>query len=291
MKTTLGIGWRPEIALAIERRTDIEFVEILFENIANRRIPAPLWQLRERGVTIVPHAVSMSLGGAERPNIKRIKELNKLAVTLGAPFVSEHIAFVRAGGKESGHLLPVPRTKASLNVLIENILIAKEHLTVPLALENIATLCDWKSSTLDEAEFLCQLLEKTESWLLLDISNLYANSVNHHFDPIVFLNKLPLERIAYVHTAGGVLNKGIYHDTHAHSIVDGVHSLLAELLKMFNPPRVMLERDDNFPVETMLNAELDTIADIISVSRGTGQDTVNKFDRLVSGKPAAGKEN
>lgn len=249
------------MAVAIERRTDLEFVEVLFENIGEKSIPAPLITLKERGLTVIPHAVSMSLGGAQRPDIKRLKKLNRLAENLGAPFVSEHIAFVRAAGKESGHLLPVPRTKAGLNVLVENISIAKEHLTVPLVLENIATLCEWKNSQMDEAEFITELLEATDCGLLLDVANLYANSLNHNFDALDFLKQLPLNRIAYVHTAGGVFTKGIYHDTHAHPVVEGVHELLASLMELTTPPRVMLERDDNFPCQDSFNAELDAIAD------------------------------
>lgn len=262
--TKLGIGWRPELALAIERRADLDFVEVLFENLHDGIIPAALKRLRERGVSVIPHAISMSLGGAERPDIKRIRRFNSLAVALDAPFVSEHIAFVRADGKESGHLLPVPRTKNALKVVIENILIAKEHLTVPLVLENIAMLCDWKNSEMDEAEFISEILQATDSLLLLDVANLYANSINHGYDAINFLKRLPLEKIAYVHTAGGVVREGFYHDTHAHPVTNGVHDLLGSLMKLARPPRVMLERDDNFPDQSALNCELDTIANLIS---------------------------
>lgn len=267
--TKLGIGWRPEIALAIERRTDVEFVEVLFENIPNGIIPEALCRLRAKGVSILPHAVSMSLGGAERPDVKKVRQFNRLAVALDAPYVSEHIAFVRADGKESGHLLPVPRTKNALKVVIENILIAREHLTVPLVLENIAMLCDWKNSEMDEAEFISEILEATGCLLLLDVANLYANSINHNFDAVDFLKRIPLEKIAYVHTAGGVVRDGFYHDTHAHPVIDGVNELLGTLMKMHKPPRVMLERDDNFPNELVLNSELDTIAKLISSESAT----------------------
>lgn len=262
--TSLGIGWRPEIALAIERRRDLEFVEVLFENLEPGKIPDALIRLKERNVSVIPHAISMSLGGAERPNVNRLRQFNRLAAALDSPFVSEHIAFVRADGKESGHLLPVPRTKNALKVVIENILIAREHLTVPLALENIAMLCNWKNSEMDEAEFVSEILEATGCLMLLDVANLYANSINHGFDAIDFLKRIPLDKIAYVHTAGGVVCNGFYHDTHAHPVTTGVHDLLANLMKMTTPPRVMLERDDNFPNETILNNELDSIAQLIS---------------------------
>ena len=102
-----------------------------------------------------------SLGGAERPDAKRLRRLARLAERFNAPLVSEHIAFVRAGERESGHLLPVPRTEAALGVLCENIRLAQAELPVPLALENIASLVEWPSAELDEAEFLCQIVERT----------------------------------------------------------------------------------------------------------------------------------
>lgn len=265
-QTKLGIGWRPEIAVAIERRRDLDFVEVLFENLVEREIPQALLNLRERGVRIIPHAVSLSLGGADRPNVRKLNRLNQMANALDSPFVSEHIAFVRAAGKESGHLLPVPRTKCALKVLVENIRIAKEHLSVPLVLENIAMLCDWTNSEMDEAQFIAEILEQSGCMMLLDVANLYANSLNHNFNALEFLKKLPLDKVAYVHTAGGVITNGIYHDTHAHQVTADVQTLLAELMRLNAPPRVMLERDDNFPTEEILNEELDNIAAIVRVN-------------------------
>ena len=135
----------------------------------------------------------------------------------------------------------------------------KEQLKVPLVLENIAYLCEWKDSELDEAEFVTEILESTDSMLLLDLANLLANAMNHNFDAIAYLRKIPLERIAYVHIAGGILRDGLYHDTHAHPVPTAVHDLLTELCSMHRPPMVMLERDDKFPREDALNAELDAI--------------------------------
>jgi uncharacterized protein (UPF0276 family) len=111
----LGIGWRPELALRIERRADLGFVEVIAEDLNPwGPLPGPVLQLRERGTTIVPHGISLSLGGAEPPDPRRLEALGRLAERLGAPLVSEHLAFVRAGGLESGHLLPLPRTREAL---------------------------------------------------------------------------------------------------------------------------------------------------------------------------------
>src|SRR5688572_4820465 len=143
----LGIGWRPEIAVAIDRRRDLGFVEIVAEHFpAGRPIPRALDVLRGRGVRVVPHGISLSLGSAEPLDVGRVRALAEVARRVDAPLVSEHIAFVRAGGVEAGHLLAVPRTRGALDVLVENVLRAKELLTVPLALENISTLFAWPSA-------------------------------------------------------------------------------------------------------------------------------------------------
>jgi uncharacterized protein (UPF0276 family) len=255
----LGIGWRPELAVAIERRSDLEFVEIVAENWSVQELPEPLLRLHNRGLTVIPHGVSLSLGGAKLPDLKRIKRLNELASRFNSPFVSEHIAFVRGQRLDSGHLLPVPRTRSAVKVLVENISFSKEHLKVPLVLENIAYLCDWKNSELDEAEFVSEILEATDSMMLLDLANLMANSLNHNFDPVAFLKKIPLQRMAYVHIAGGVMRDGLYHDTHAHPVPTEVHELLAKLCDLRRPPMIMLERDDLFPQAEILNEELDAI--------------------------------
>jgi uncharacterized protein (UPF0276 family) len=257
----IGIGWRPELALSIARNAEIDFVEVVAENLSPDRIPLALRQLGERGVKIIPHGISLSLGGAERPSSKRLSQLARLAERLDAPLVSEHAAFVRAGGVEAGHLLPLPRTYEALDVLVENIIEARRALPVPLALENIATLFEWPHAEMDEATFLAEALRRTDTLLLLDVSNLYANARNHNRDAIEFLDRLPLDRLAYVHIAGGITKAGLYHDTHAHSIPAGAFDLLEELCARVDIPGVMLERDEHFPEEAELAREMSAISE------------------------------
>lgn len=257
----LGIGWRPELALAIDRRADLGFVELVAEDFdADAALPAPIEQLRKRGVQVIPHGVSLSLGGTEPLERRRLDALAKLARRVQAPLVSEHIAFVRAGGLETGHLLPVPRTQEAIDLVVANVRAAQAVLPVPLALENIANLFEWPNPEMDEAAFLTEVLERTDALLLLDIENVYANAKNHGYDPLAFLDRLPLHRIAYVHIAGGLERDGLYHDTHTCDVPPGVLDLLGELCARTAVPGVMLERDDRFPSAAKLNAELDAIA-------------------------------
>src|SRR5689334_15095543 len=100
----LGIGWRPELAIWIDRHPHLGFVEIIAEDF-DGPVPTALEVLRDRGVTIIPHGVGLSLGNAERPDPERLRRLAALATRLNAPLVSEHLAFVRSGSMEAGHLL------------------------------------------------------------------------------------------------------------------------------------------------------------------------------------------
>jgi uncharacterized protein (UPF0276 family) len=258
----LGIGWRPELALAIERRHDLGFVEILAENVDPRRpLPVPLRRLRERGVQIVVHSIGLSLGGAERIDQRRLDHLGRVVEWAGAVCVSDHIAFVRAGGRGTGHLLPVPRTEAALSVLCDNVIQARRVLRVPLALENIATFFEWPENRFDEPELLTRLTEATGALLVLDVSNLHANAHNHRFDGRGWLDRAPLSRVAYVHAGGGVARRGLWHDTHAHAVPEQSLALLRALRQHAALPGVMVERDDRFPAEAEMNRELDAIAD------------------------------
>lgn len=269
-----GIGWRPEIADAVERMAGtaggVDWVEVVAENVCPGHIDESLLRLRERGVTVVPHGVSLGLGGADRPDEQRLRSLAERAEALGAPLVTEHIAFVRAGGAltasprlEAGHLLPVPRTRDALDVLCENVRIAQDALPVPLALENIAALINWPGEEMTEGQFLYDLVDRTGVRLLIDVANLHTNHVNRGEDPAKALDELPVEAIAYVHVAGGFERDGVWHDSHAHPVPRQVLDVLADLASRVTPPGVLLERDDNFPEPGELEGELTAIRGVL----------------------------
>jgi uncharacterized protein (UPF0276 family) len=269
-----GIGWRPEIADAVEAMPGIDWVEVVAENVCPGHLPDSLRRLRERGVTVVPHGVSLGLGGADRPDPARLTALAERAGALGSPLVTEHIAFVRAGGPltaspllEAGHLLPVPRTRDALDVLCENVRIAQDALPVPLAVENIAALISWPGEEMTEGQFLYELADRTGVRLLIDVANLYTNHVNRGEDPAKALAELPLEAIAYVHVAGGFERDGVWHDSHAHPVPRPVLDILADLASRVRPPGVLLERDENFPAPAELEGELGAIREALREGR------------------------
>ncbi|WP_237535388.1 DUF692 domain-containing protein [Streptomyces sp. SID3343] len=262
MRTAVGIGWRSEIDLTIERLDGVDFVEVVAENICLDHVPESLRVLRARGVEVIPHGVGLGLAGADRPDPVRLAHLAAVATALDSPLVSEHLAFVRAGGMEAGHLLPGPRTWDALDLVAENVRIAQDLLPVPLALENPATLLAWPDDELSQSEFLTELVERTGVRLLVDVANLHTERVNHALDPAKALAALPLEAVAYVHVAGGLEVDGLWHDTHAHPVTAPVLEVLDMLCALHRPPRILLERDANFPSTAELAAELSAIRTI-----------------------------
>ncbi|QQZ14151.1 DUF692 domain-containing protein [Rhodococcus sp. 21391] len=261
----VGIGWGPEICGIIDRLDGLRFCEVIAESLRGVGVPD---ELRSLGVPLVPHGISLSLGGADGVEQHRIDHLARCADALGAPLVSEHVAFVRAGGLDAGHLLPVPRSAEAPNVLVRNVRRTQECLPVPLAVENIAALFDWPDDEYSEGEFLAELVERTGVYLLLDIANVYANARNRGRHAGEELRRLPLERVAYCHVAGGSERGGTYHDTHT----DPVPGEVLDLVRQWSSggaPAMMLERDGNYPPARELFAELDAIADAAGFGRVT----------------------
>lgn len=256
----VGIGWRPEIAQVVAGTSGLGFCEVIAEAITPAAPPRGVAELRARGTAVVPHGVRLGLGDAEGVSSTRIAHLAACAEAVAAPLVSEHVAFVRAGGREAGHLLPVPRTREALDVLVSAVRRTRDALPVPLALEPIAALFDWPEDEYVEGDFLTELLDRTGALLLLDVANVYANARNRGQDPSAVLDRFPLDRVAYVHMAGGAVHDGLYHDTHVDPVPAEVFTLLDEVRERGAAPAVMLERDGRYPPAEALRAELAAIA-------------------------------
>jgi len=266
----LGIGWRPELALAIERREALGFVEVTAENIRLDDIPPALTRMVARGFPVIVHGLSLSLGGAERPDTRRLDHLVRVAQRLGARLVSEHLAFVRAEGLEAGHLLPVPRTREALEVIVENGAWGQENAAVPAGIRKhrhpggVARERRWTK----HRSWLSYSTERTQrcSSMFPTCTRTRATAGGIRWWPWL---GCPLGRLAYVHVAGGTVRDDLYHDTHAHPVGAGPLALLEELCSQVAPPGVMLERDDDFPRESELEAELEAIR--MAIARGAAR--------------------
>jgi len=137
---------------------------------------------------------------------------------------------------------------------------------VPLALENVAASLAWPGDELAEAEFLAELLDRTGAQLLLDVANLHANLVNHGGDATETLDRLPLDRVAYLHVAGGAYVETMWRDTHAHPIAPPALDLLRQVLARTGPRPILVERDHAFGTRPALEAELDQVAEVLAAA-------------------------
>lgn len=241
----VGIGYRRELAAQLFAAPGaVDFVEVVAEawrdpdSRRELRALAEVWP-------IVPHGVKLSLGSAEGIDDARAAELARLAREVKAPLVSEHVSFVRAGGREIGHLTELPMTRAAVTVVARNVDRLRRLLPdVPLLLENVARAFVWRpeDSEMSEADFYAEIVRATGCDLLLDVGNLYANARNAGHDPFEVLASFPLERVAMLHVAGGIEEHGFYFDTHAHPVPEAVFELVARS----GCPSVLLERDAAF---------------------------------------------
>lgn len=255
----VGLGFRKELSADLLRDPSrVDFVEVVAENAlahpsARReaRAIAEIWP-------VALHGVKLSLGSAEGVDADRARRLGRLARELGCPVVTEHVAFTRAGGREIGHLTPLPFSREAVRVVARNVATARRHLPdVPLLLENIAWTLRPPGDEMDEAAFYGEIVEATGCDLLLDLANLYANAENTGRDPSRTLAAYPLDSVAMVHLAGGVLEHGFYLDTHAHPVPPPVLDLLRQLVSSSGAVPVIVERDDRFPPFEELAAEVD----------------------------------
>ena len=279
----VGAGWRPAIAdeILAQTRTGMRFSEVVAENVSPASLPQSLVTALESGLTVVPHGVTLGLAGAQHPDPTRVARLGELAVALGAPLISEHVALVRVGAAppgtgplhadvlEAGHLVPAARTADSLAVLVDNVRATQARLPVPLVLENIAATLAWPETSMEEPEFLTALTEATGCFFLLDVANLHATCTALGGDPREQLERMPLDHVAYIHVAGGFTDtEGVYWDTHAHDMTDDVLDLLTHVVELLGPggPPVLLERDSDVDAE-IVRAELVRVRHAVESAR------------------------
>ncbi|MGK5032414.1 DUF692 domain-containing protein [Janthinobacterium sp. MDT1-19] len=252
----VGLGWRGELAGGIlSNLAQIDVLEVIADDYyhAARAGIAALCSLA-RQVPVSLHGVGMGLASTIPADPRRLHAMARLMKTVQAESWSEHLSFVRAGGVEIGHLAAPPRTPHSAAGAVANIALATRIVGSAPLMENIATLIDPPASTLDEAEWLAQIIHGAQVPLLLDLHNLYANAVNFGHDPEQLLLRLPLARVGAVHLSGGHwieapggAGKRLLDD-HLHDVPPAVFTLLTVLARHAPQPlTVIVERDGNYP--------------------------------------------
>ncbi|MFN0085766.1 MAG: DUF692 family multinuclear iron-containing protein [Blastocatellia bacterium] len=269
-----GLGWRRELAVGILAHLDrIDLVEV----IADDFFDAPRSERRALGTLaaqtdVALHGLSLGMASSAPVETRRLERMARLCDEIRPRFWSEHLAFVRGGGIEIGHLTAPPRTAATIAGAAANLARARAITGSAPLVENIATLIDPPGGDRDEAAWISGILAASECPMLLDLHNLYANGLNFGFDPIEALSRLPMDRVTGIHLAGGrwigPAGGRRMLDDHLHEVPDPVYSLLAEVgARAIRPLTVILERDGRYPpIETLL-AELDRARTALSAGR------------------------
>ena len=201
-------------------------------------------------IPLTAHGVGLSLGTDAPLDLAYLDRVAEVVERLNAPAYSEHLAFTRVPGRETAALLPVPKTEAVAESIIEKVRTIQSRVPFPFLLENITYVFEWPDSKMSDAEFLNLICRETGARLLLDIENVYLNATNHAFDPNAFIDALRPGLVEEVHMAGGVtirdqsLAKPLLADSHSHPVPDAALDLLEYALARQAPSVIILERDD-----------------------------------------------
>ena len=218
-----------------------------------------------RRMPMVMHGVSLNIGGFDPLDISYIDELKSLCTRMGARIVSDHLCFTRSGSHNSFDLLPVPKTQRNLLRIAERIDVVQNQLGRPIALENISTYIAFQQDEYREISFLAELCRRTGCRALLDVNNAYVCSVNHQFDAWTDILSLRPEDIVQYHIAGHLADSDCLIDTHAEPICEPVWELLAKTVALFGHRFLIVERDDDAPLDLVLDERKRAIAIMSSV--------------------------
>ena len=255
----VGLSWRSEIAASILQHLDrVDVVELIAEDY----FEAPARRVRALStlaaqVPLVVHGIGLGLASASPVSEPHLDRLARFVNRARPESWSEHLAFVRAGPIELGHLAAPPRSEATIAGTLANLRRVRAVVGSLPALENVASLLDPPGSDYDEASWLSAIATDSDAHLLLDLHNLYSNAQNFGFEAADYVQRVPVERVSVVHLAGGTWletdgssgqSRRLRLDDHLHPVPNAVYALLEEVA--FRAPQaltVILERDGKYP--------------------------------------------
>jgi uncharacterized protein len=247
----IGIGFRAVIGGWTRENLDhFDVLEITVDHCiyGGEQLRSQVFDLVGR-VPLSAHGVGLSIATDGPLDLNYLDRVAAVVERLQAPAFSEHLAFTRVPGHELANLLPVPRTEAAAESIIDKVRTVQRLIKVPFLLENISYVFEWPDSDLTEADFLTLICRETGAGLLLDIENLYLNAVNHGVEPYEFLNSLPPGLVQEVHLAGGItlsessVGRRFLADSHSHPVPEEALSLLEHVLERHDPRYIVIERD------------------------------------------------
>ncbi len=200
------------------------------------------------------HGLSLSIGSPAPLDESFVKDVGKFLNTHNIKHYSEHLTYC----SDDSHLydlLPIPFSEEAVHYVAERIRRVQDILQQEISMENASYYTPAPGKEMEEIAFLSAVLEEANCGLLLDVNNIYVNSVNHQYDPIEFLKQLPADRIRYAHIAGHYNeDKDLIVDTHGANVIDPVWDILDKAYEHFGVFPTLLERDFNIPaVPELLN--------------------------------------
>ena len=254
-----GLGLRRDFLREFQEPGPVAFLEVAPENwmgvggALGRRFRA----LTERH-PFVCHGLSLDLGGPRPLDEDFLRQLKQFLDLHDVRIYSEHLSYCG----DDGHLydlLPIPFQEEAVHYVAERIRRTQEILERPIAVENVSYYAA-PGQEMAEAEFVNAVLAEADCRLLLDVNNIYVNSINHGYDASEFLAAMPGERIAYIHVAGHYVEApDLIVDTHGADVIDPVWALLEQAYQRFGVVPTLLERDFNIPSLASLLGEVGTI--------------------------------
>ena len=245
----------------------VDFVEVISENfmVDGGRPLRVLEQVRAK-LPVILHGVSLSVGSAHGLDDDHLVRLKALADRIEPLWVSDHLCWTRTSAHNSHDLLPLPLTRAAMDVVCNNVDRAQETLGRAMLFENPSSYLTFPEDEMTEWEFLAEMSRRTGCYLLLDINNIYVSACNHGVDPVAYLAGIPAHRVRQVHLAGHTPGD-IVIDTHDRPVCDAVWNLYEAAIGKLGEVAVMIERDDAIPPLAHLLTELDRARMIAATAR------------------------
>ena len=271
-----GIGLKAQhVREILESGTGLGFFEVHAENymVAGGPMLAHLGRLRERYPLSI-HGVGLSIGAEAPLDVAHLDRLAALLSRFEPQSFSEHLAWSSHGGNFYNDLLPVPYDRVTLQRVCDHIEQVQQRLKRRLLLENPSTYVEFECSTMDEAQFLSEVVRRCGCGLLLDVNNAYVSAINHGRDAQAFISSLPLPAVGEIHLAGfgedrDAAGARLLIDTHGSAIDAAVWALYAATLRMTGALPTLVERDNNIPSLAVLCAEAQRAEHVLSACRAS----------------------
>lgn len=259
-----GLGLRTEYYETIlHQKPDVDWFELLSENymVDGGKALYYLDAIREQ-YPVVMHGVSMSIGGTDPLDFEYLEKLKTLTLRAQPRWISDHLCWTGQGGHNLHDLMPLPYNDEAIKHVVARVKMVQDYLGRQILLENVSSYLTYRHSEMSEWEFYTQVVQEADCLMLLDINNIYVSARNHNFNPLEYINGVPVERVQQFHLAGHTDHGNYVIDTHDHPVVDPVWDLYSVALKRFGPVSTMIERDDQMPPFEELMSELNRAREI-----------------------------